>query len=69
MLVSIRCLLVPYTSKYSLQNAADFSLPRFNTIRYGERRLMHRGPFLWDKLHTPIKLAAYGERFQKTIKS
>ena len=35
--------------RYNLRNS-DFTLPRFNTIKYGKHSLKHLGPFLWSKL-------------------
>ena len=35
--------------RYNLRNS-DFTLPRFNTIKYGKHSLKYFGPFLWSKL-------------------
>ena len=35
--------------RYNLRNS-DFTLPRFNTIKYGKHSLKYLGPFLWSKL-------------------
>ena len=35
--------------RYNLRNS-DFTLPCFNTIKYGKHSLKYFGPFLWSKL-------------------
>ncbi len=36
--------------QHDLRNA-DFTIPRFNTVKYGKHSLRYLGPFLWSKLN------------------
>ena len=56
------------TRKYNLRKADDFSLPRFNTIKYGKYSLRYTGPFLWSKLQRPIKLAESVRAIKRQIR-
>ena len=40
--------------RYSLRNS-DFSLPRFNTVKYGKHSFRYYGPFLWSKLTKELR--------------
>ena len=35
--------------RYILRNS-DFTMPRFNTVKYGRHSLKYLGPFLWCRL-------------------
>ena len=35
--------------RYRLRNS-DFTMPRFNTVKYGRHSLKYLGPFLWCRL-------------------
>ena len=37
------------TSGYALRNV-DFSIPRFNTVKFGRHSIRYPGPVLWSKL-------------------
>ena len=40
---------------YSLRNADDFNIHRFNTVKTGKHSIRYMGPFLWSKLDKAIK--------------
>ena len=45
-----------HSTSYSLRQT-DFSIPRFNTVTYGQPSLRYLGPKLWGKLPKNIRLA------------
>ena len=42
------------TSPYNIRNA-DFILPRFSTVTFGEHSLHYTGPKLWNKLSSEAR--------------
>ena len=53
--------------RYNLRNS-DFTLPRFNTIKYGKHSLKYFGPFLWSKLTKEERGMESASTFKRRIR-
>ena len=51
---------------YSLRNS-DFSLPRYNTVKYGRHSIRYLGPLLWSKLSSSERNAPTLKDFKQMI--
>ena len=55
------------STSYSLRQT-DFSIPRFNTVTYGQHSLRYLGPKLWEKLPKDIRSAKTLNNFKIAIR-
>ena len=46
---------------------ADLTIPRFNTVKYGEHSLRYLGPFLWSKLNEKERTIPSIDNFRNCI--
>ena len=49
--------------RYDLR-IADFTIPRFNTVKYGKHSLRYLEPFLWSKLNEKERTSPNIENFR-----
>jgi hypothetical protein len=56
-----------HSTSYSLRQT-DFSIPRYNTVTYGQHSLRYLGPKLWAKLPKNIRSAKTLNNFKSTIR-
>ena len=53
--------------RYNLRNA-DFTIPRFNTVKYGKHSLRYLGPFLWSKVNEKERTSPSIDNFRNCIR-
>ena len=56
------------SSKYNLRQS-DFTMPRFNSVKYGKHSIRYLGPKLWSKLPKSIREAASLSAFKTKIRN
>ena len=61
-------LFIRPNKRYELRNA-DFTIPRYNTVKYGKHFVRCYGPYIWSKLDVEDKEKPGLESFKRNIRN